>query len=93
MTGEGAASFELNVTDPDFKFPQVWRTNLGVDHQLPGGIVGTAEFIYNKDVNGIYYINANLPAAQTTFTGVDNRPRWTANRINNTPGNSSRARS
>ena len=38
------------------------------------------EFLYNKDVNGIYYINANLPAAQTTFTGVDTRPRWTANR-------------
>ena len=33
--------------------------------------------MYNKDVNGIYYINANLPAAQTTFVGADNRPRWT----------------
>ena len=84
MTGAGAASFELNVTDPDFKFPQVWRTNLAVDQRLPGGITGTVEFLYNKDVNGIYYINANLPAAQTTFTGVDDRPRWTANRINNT---------
>jgi hypothetical protein len=87
VTGEGAASYELNVTDPDFKFPQVWRTNFGVDHQLPGNIVGTAELIYNRDINGIYYINANLPAPQTTFNGVDNRPRWTANRINNTPGN------
>ena len=27
-------------------------------------MTGTGEFIYNKDVNGIYYINANLPAAQ-----------------------------
>ena len=84
VTGEGAASFELNVTDPDFKFPQVWRTNFGVDHRLPGGVTGTVEFLYNKDVNGVYYINANLPAAQTTFSGPDNRPRWTANRINNT---------
>jgi hypothetical protein len=87
VTGEGAASFELNVTDPDFKFPQVWRTNFAVDHKLPGGMTGTAEFLYNKDVNGVYYINANLPAAQTAFTGVDNRPRWTANRINNTAPN------
>ena len=30
-----------------------------------------------QDVNGIYYINANLPAAQTAFAGVDARPRWT----------------
>jgi outer membrane receptor protein involved in Fe transport len=87
VTGQGASSFELNVTDPDFKFPQVWRTNLAVDQKLPGGITGTVEFLYNKDVNGIYYINANLPAAQTAFTGVDNRPRWTANRINNTAPN------
>jgi hypothetical protein len=87
VTGAGASSFELNVTDPDFKFPQVWRTNLAVDHRLPGGITGTAEFLYNKDVNGVYYINANLPAAQATFSGVDARPRWTANRINNTAPN------
>ena len=66
-------------------FPQVWRSNIAVDRRLPGGITGTAEFIYNRDVNGIYYINANLPAAQATFTGADTRPRWTAprNRINN----------
>ena len=34
-------------------------------------MVGTAEYIYNRDVNGVYYINANLPAAQTTFAGAD----------------------
>jgi hypothetical protein len=84
VTGQGADSFELDVTDPDFKFPQVWRTNLAVDHRLPGGVTGTVEFLYNKDINGIYYINANLPAAQSAFTGVDSRPRYTSNRINNT---------
>ncbi len=87
VTGAGAPSFELNVTDQDFKFPQIWRTNLAVDHRLPFGITGTGEFIYNRDINGIYYINANLPAAQTAFTGVDARPRWTNNRINNTAPN------
>ena len=65
----------------------MWRTNIAVDRRLPGGITGTAEFMYNRDVNGIYYINANLPAAQTAFTGADNRPRWTSNRINNVTGN------
>ena len=87
VTGAPAASYELNVTDNDFQFPQVWRSNLAVDRRLPGGITGTAEFIYNRDVNGIYYINANLPAAQTAFTGADTRPRWTNNRINNATGN------
>jgi hypothetical protein len=87
VTGEGAPSFELNVTDPDFQFPQLWRNNIAVDRRLPWDLTGTVEFLYNRDINGIYYINANLPAAQTAFTGVDNRPRWTANRINNTAPN------
>ena len=99
VTGAPAASYELNVTDNNFKFPQVLRNNIAVDRRLPWGLVGTAEFIYNKDVNGIYYINANLPPAQSAFTGVDARPRWVGTtcaaptpgacvtRINNAAGN------
>lgn len=99
-TGAGASSYALNVTDPDFKFPQVWRANVAIDRKLPGGIVSTTEYLYAKDVNGIYYFNANLPAAQSSFAGVDNRPRWVGtacaatgqaggcvNRINNDVGN------
>lgn len=87
VTGQGANSFELNVTDPDFKFPQVWRSNVGVDQRLPWGMTGTLEFLYTKDVNGYAYYNANLPAAQAAYTGVDTRPRYTTNRINNTSPN------
>ncbi|HUQ87772.1 MAG TPA: carboxypeptidase regulatory-like domain-containing protein, partial [Vicinamibacterales bacterium] len=86
-TGQPATSYELDVTDKDFRFPQVWRSNIAVDRRLPGGITGTAEFMYNRDVNGIYYINANLPAAQTAYAGADTRPRWTNTRINNATGN------
>ena len=49
----------------------MWRTNIAVDQRLPGAWTGTAEYLYNRDVNGIYYINANLPAAQAAFTGAD----------------------
>ena len=87
VTGAPAASYELALSDPEFKFPQLWRTNIAVDQRLPFGLVGTAEFIYNRDVNGIYYINANLPAAQTAFTGPDDRPRWTSNRIHSNVSN------
>jgi hypothetical protein len=81
VTGAPAASFQLALTDPNFRFPQVWRSNLAIDQHLPWDLVGTAEYLYTKDVNGIAYINANLPAPQTSFTGPDGRPRWTANRI------------
>lgn len=87
VTGEGANSFELNVTDPSFKFPQVWRSNVGVDQRLPWGMTGTLEFLYTKDVNGYAYYNANLPAAQSAYTGVDPRPRYTSNRLNSTAPN------
>ncbi|MEO8256005.1 MAG: carboxypeptidase regulatory-like domain-containing protein [Acidobacteriota bacterium] len=100
VTGAPATSLEFDATDPDFKFPQAWRSNVGVDRLLPGGLVATGELLYNRDVNGIYYINANLPAAQSAFAGVDNRPRWSGvtcaaagqvgpcvTRINNAPGN------
>lgn len=83
VTGAPASSYELAITNPDFKFPQIWRTDIAVDQKLPFGFVGTAEFLYNRDVNGIYYINANLAQANTSFTGADSRPRWTTgNRIN-----------
>jgi hypothetical protein len=99
VTGAPATSVDLAVTDPNFKFPQVWRSNIAVDRKLPWEMVGTLEYIYNRDVNGVYYINANLPAAQSAFTGVDNRPRWVGSscstasalpcvtRINNAVGN------
>jgi hypothetical protein len=87
VTGEPASSYELALTDKDFKFPQVWRTNVAVDQKLPWDLVGTAEFIYSRDVNGISYINANLPAAQTSFAGADARPRWTSSRINSAVSN------
>jgi hypothetical protein len=76
VTGAPATSVDLAVTDRNFKFPQVWRSNVAVDRKLPGGMVGTVEYLYNRDINGIYYINANLPAAQSAFVGADNRPRW-----------------
>ena len=86
VTGAPASSFELALTDPNFKFPQVWRTSLGIDQRLPGGWVGTLEYIYSKDVNGVYYINANQTLPNTAFAGADTRPRWslggTSNRIN-----------
>jgi hypothetical protein len=77
-----AASTALAITDNEFNFPQVWRTSLGIDHRFASGWRGTLDFLWGKDVNGIYYINANLPDNQTNFTGPDTRSRWTSNRIN-----------
>lgn len=83
VTGAPATSYELALSNSDFRFPQIWRSSIATDVKLPFGLIGGAEFMHSKDVNGIYYINANLTAPNTAFTGPDNRPRWTtSNRIN-----------
>ncbi|MBI3569081.1 MAG: TonB-dependent receptor [Gemmatimonadetes bacterium] len=86
VTGAPAPSYTLNFTDPGFKFPQLWRSDIAVDQKLPGGWIGTAELLYGRDVNGMYYTNANLPAPAGMTTGADVRPYWNTanfgNRIN-----------
>lgn len=67
-------SFDLNAMDPDFKWPQVWTTNIGIDHKLPGDILGTLEFIYGKDINAIMMRNADLVKPQSTLP--DGRPYY-----------------
>ncbi len=76
-------SFDIAVSDEDFKFPQVWKSNLAVDQKI-GGFILTGELLYNKNINAINYWNANLPASTATFAGPDQRPRFTKNRINPT---------
>jgi len=83
VTGAPASTYELALTDPNYKFPQQWRTDVAVDQVLPFNFIGTVEFIYGREINGEYYINANQSAPNTAFNGPDNRPRWTvSNRIN-----------
>lgn len=69
-------SYEINVTDPNFKFPQVWRSNLGIDKRLPFNLIGTFEAIYTDAVNDVQYLDINQQASTQTFAGPDNRPRY-----------------
>lgn len=70
-------SYNLAVTARDFKYPQVWRTNVAVDQQLPGGIIATLEGFYTKDINAVYHQNVNLPGSEenpvSRSTGSDQR--------------------
>lgn len=78
------SSYNIDVTAEDYKFPQVWKTNIAVDKKLPGGLIGTLEFIYNKDVNGVSYLNINEEPATATFSGPDNRPRYPGSGLSGT---------
>lgn len=58
--GTAGRTFEVNLIDKDFKFPQVFRLNLATDVRLPGSILATFEGMYTKTVNNIAYSNINL---------------------------------
>lgn len=73
---EPSPRFQLNATDLNYKFPQVWKSNLAVDQKLPYGFVGTVEAIYGQNINAANYYDANLENPVGTFAGSDNRPRF-----------------
>jgi hypothetical protein len=67
-------SYNLNVTDPNFKFPQIFRANMAIDHSLGDGWLATFEGIYTKDINAVTVENINLPTSARNAIGADNRP-------------------
>jgi len=66
--------FFLQAVDPDYKFPQVWRTNLGVDKRLENGLILTGDVSYTKDINGPHVQNWGQLDPSGNLNGVDNRP-------------------
>lgn len=80
-SGKGNASYNLVFIDKNFKYPQVLKTSIGLDQKLPGGIIATLEFTYNKDLYAINFENANLPATGTPLAGPDNRTRYSSTKI------------
>jgi len=69
------------VNDKNFKYPQVLKASIAVDHELPFGLILTSEFMYSKDLYAVNFENVNLPTTGTALTGSDNRTRISSSRI------------
>ena len=68
---------QIDIYAKDFKFPQVFRANIGVDQKLPWGIVGTFEVLYTKILNNALWKDVNVKPAYANATGTpDNRPLY-----------------
>tara|TARA_B110000902_G_scaffold208500_1_gene237911 strand:+ start:539 stop:3703 length:3165 start_codon:yes stop_codon:yes gene_type:complete len=65
--------FFYQAVDPDFKFPQVWRTNVGLDYKLESGYIVSGDVSYTKDLNGAHVQNWGLRSPTGTLTGADDR--------------------
>ena len=79
---KGAAPSSICGVDPDFKMPQVWKTSLAVDYQLPVSFpfTATVEGIFNKTINGVSISDWSIPnvGGFARFNGADNRPIYPA---------------
>ncbi|MBP5339304.1 MAG: TonB-dependent receptor [Prevotella sp.] len=75
---QGVAGSYINAVDPNFKMPQVWKTSIAVDYQLPVvfPFTVTVEAIFNKTVNGVCISDWSMKGIENfeRLNGVDNRP-------------------
>lgn len=75
-TGAPRVRSEIDLVDPEFKWPQILRANLGIDQELPWNIIGTVEFMYSKSINDLVYEKLNLNPSTSTIPGEADRPRY-----------------
>ena len=74
------STFDLALTEENYKFPQVWKNNLAIDQKLPWlGLVASVELLYNRTLNAVHYYNANLDVPVGKLGGVDNRNLYAGN--------------
>ncbi len=75
---DGELPRDINGIDPNFKMPQVWKSSLAFDYQIPVDfpLSVTLEGIYTKNMNGVMLENYNLKTPDATwdrFSGSDDR--------------------
>ncbi len=71
-----AGSLSVDLVDPNFKFPRVFRGTLGYDRELFWGVRGTAEVIYTKTQEDVFYKSVNR--VQTGTSPLDGRPTYSS---------------
>lgn len=76
--GTGAPSYrsEIDLVDPDFKWPQILRANLGIDHQLPWDMIATIDLMYSKTMNDLIYNKLNIRTDNATVIPGENRTKY-----------------
>ena len=71
------AGSKISGVKDNFKMPQIWKTSLAVDYQLPTSfpLSVNGEIIYNKKINAVTLENINIkdPSNWEHFNGADNR--------------------
>jgi len=75
--------YTINASINNLKYPMTWKSDLALDQRLPYGFVATFEVIYNRNLQSLRYIDANLKAPDRKFAGPDQRDRYPASGVTN----------
>ena len=81
---EGNLTGTINGVDRNFKMPQVWKSSLAIDWNVPTEfpMTLTAEGIFNKTIHGVRLVDWNINDATvesgTRFSGPDKRYNYNA---------------
>jgi hypothetical protein len=69
-----------NATDKNFQWPQIWRSNLGLDFKVKTGTIFSADIAYSKDRRAMMVRNYNLgtPTGVLNSSTGDNRKIYKA---------------
>lgn len=63
--------------DEHFKMPQVWKSSIAADYQIPVSFpfTVTGEFMYTKNISSVMMVNYNIKPSDNweRFSGADNR--------------------
>ncbi len=86
--GDLAAPTQTTIMDKELKMPSTWKSSLALDFELPGGIKGSVEGIYNSDLTSVAVRklgqrakgNVKLPGEP------DRRYLWQSENIKNSQG-------
>jgi hypothetical protein len=77
------ATTEVDMIDPNFKMPQIWRSSLAVDFKLPAGFRASVEGLYTKVIQDVKFENINLYDNATYFgQGPTESPFYTGAKVN-----------
>ena len=78
----GTVPSAISAVDPDFKMPQVWKSSIAVDYQIPATFPFsvTVEGVFNKMINDVCISDWAIPSVGgfARPNGVDNRPLYPA---------------
>lgn len=72
------AGSKISGVVEDFKMPQVWKSSIALDYQVPVSfpLTVTGEFMFTKNINGVIITNVN----------IQNPDLWKYNKVTTTKG-------